>query len=152
MKFFIDCEFDGFGGKLLSMALVPEKRSEQNLYLLATDARDVNDDWVRANVVPLYRAKQPKNTSYFILDRSEFGRAVQAYLHGEIMPHIVADWPDDLKYFCESLITGPGKMVSIPSFSAQLVRVDAYPTTVVGAIQHHALWDAIALREALTNG
>ena len=47
---------------------------------------------------------------------------------------------------CGALITGPGEMVAIPRLKFELERVDAYPTTLEGAIQHNALWDARALK------
>lgn len=152
MHFFLDCEFDGFGGKLLSLALAPRDRASDSLYLLASDASDVQDEWVRQNVVPFYKTELPQPAQFFEIGRAAFGPAISSYLSefSGGMPHIVVDWPDDLRYFCESLIVSPGQMVGLPAFSSQLVRVDAYPTTLPNAVQHNALWDALALREVLT--
>lgn len=149
--FFIDSEFDGFGGRLLSMALVPLDRAAESLYLQVNDAHEVQDDWVRANVVPLIDLPLPDTVIRHRVARSEFSSVIGHYLSGLLRPHIVADWPDDIRYFCEALITGPGTMIKMPGFTTQLVRVDAYPTDLAGAVQHHAYWDAAALREILTN-
>jgi hypothetical protein len=59
---------------------------------------------------------------------------------------VISDWPDDIKYFCQELITGPGKMVDIPGITFEVVRVDAWPNKIPGALQHNAYWDAIALK------
>ena len=45
--------------------------------------------------------------------------------------------------------SAPGEMVDIPRLRFDLVRVDAYPSKLAGAIQHNALWDARALRHVL---
>jgi hypothetical protein len=37
-----------------------------------------------------------------------------------------------------------------PSIKFEMHRVDAYPTTLPGAVQHNAYWDAMALRHKLT--
>lgn len=70
------------------------------------------------------------------------GEAAATALHS---PTLFADWPDDIRYFCQALITAPGEMVNIPRLTFHIVRVDAYPTTLEGAVQHNALWDARAL-------
>ena len=40
-------------------------------------------------------------------------------------------------------------MVAIPRMTFEIVRVDAYPTSLEGAVQHNAFWDALALRQRL---
>ena len=50
---------------------------------------------------------------------------------------------------CELLITGPGKMIALPGIRFEVVRIDAYPTTLRDAVQHNALWDACALHAAI---
>lgn len=51
----------------------------------------------------------------------------------------------------ETAPTGPGTMIEVrPSIKFEMHRVDAYPTTLPGAIQHNAYWDAMALRHKLT--
>src|SRR5690606_2267084 len=64
---------------------------------------------------------------------------------------IISDWPDDIKYFCQALITSPGYMLDIPSISFRVSRVDSYPNVIEHCVQHNAMWDAIALRYKLTN-
>jgi hypothetical protein len=145
MHYFLDTEFNEFGGDLISLALVSED-GERELYLYTNCAAP--GDWVRANVIPFIRVVGaiPR-----IVGASDFGFEIAKFLADDPgMPQIVADWPDDIRYFCQTLITGPGEMVNIPALSFHLRRVDAYPTTLEGAVQHNALWDARALRHCLT--
>jgi len=143
MKYFLDTEFNGFGGDLISLALVSQEGRE--IYV-ATQCPSPAE-WVKDNVLPIIKCE---GTDPYICDVELFGRLVAWYLHTDPDPVIVADWPDDIKYLCQILITGPGEMVDIPRLRFELVRVDAYPTNLVGAIQHNALWDARALKAKLT--
>lgn len=144
MLYFLDTEFNGFGGELISLALVSEAGKE--LYL-ATHC-PAPAEWVKENVMPILRCEgaEPHCT-----DVGQFGRIIARFLAGDRNAAIVADWPDDISYFCKALITAPGEMVAIPQIQFQMLRVDAYPTDLPGAVQHNALWDARALRATLTN-
>jgi hypothetical protein len=144
MRYFLDTEFDGFGGALISLALV----AEDGAYLYLATECETPTDWVRDNVMPIVTV--PGAVPTFI-DPNEFGVAIATWLQfrNDPSPVIVADWPDDIRYFCQALIVGPGQMVNIPRLQFQMVRVDSYPTTLKGAVQHNALWDARALRHCL---
>lgn len=147
MRYYLDTEFDGLGGALLSLALVPADGGEE-LYL----AWPRNDccDWVTLHVIPVMSAVgaypvrlkpdlwAEKLEYYF--KRSGDGDAIE----------VVADWPDDIAYLSKLLITGPGTMIDIPGIIMNVARVDAYPTDLPGAVQHNALWDARALRRRLS--
>lgn len=139
-NYYLDTEFNEFGGELISLALV---REDTGAYLyVATECKEPGD-WVAANVIPIIDA--PGADAVRILPNS-FGRFIADFLDGDQRPHIISDWPDDIRYFCQALITGPGEMVAIPALTFELRRVDAYPTMLPGAVQHNALWDARALR------
>lgn len=161
-KYFIDCEFNGYRGELISMALVCE--DGRSLYMIASDtvlyfpqdsrlADDRKfipyphiDKWVLENVLPsLFKSyRRP-----VILSRAKMAIAIETFLLNDDAPIIIADWPDDIKYFCELVITGPGTMIKVPGLTFEIHRVDAYPTTLPGAIQHNAFWDALALKHLL---
>lgn len=145
MKYYIDCEFDGLNGPLLSMALVSE--TGKSMYAI-TDYVP-RDPWVIANVVPhLYVVDAERISGPLICDANpaELADAIQTFLAPDADPHVIADWPDDIKYFCQYVITGPGQMIDVPGLKMSVKRVDAYPTTLKGAVQHNAWWDAMALR------
>lgn len=141
MKYFLDTEFNGMGGALISLALVREDGAE--FYVSTPCAQP--DPWVKANVMPIIKCIGAEPIE---LDRSLIGCAIGSFLHGDNFPIIVADWPDDIKYFCQAIITAPGEMIDIPRLRFDMLRIDAYPTTLTGAVRHNALWDARALRIA----
>lgn len=135
MKLFIDTEFNGFGGSLISLALVPEDPSMPEFYKELV-IREQLDPWVRDNVVP-HLITVPST-------HNEFQQALAQYLRKVGDVTIVADWPDDIRYFCQSLITGPGEMVSLNQkirFELDLgIRYDSL-------VPHNALHDARAIRD-----
>ena len=145
MRYFLDTEFNGMGGELLSLALVGDDGRE--LYRVVPLLNEPVP-WVAQNVLPVIRCKgaEPLGGAH---DR--LGNVIAAFLMTDPKPCIIADWPDDISYFCKALIIGPGQMVNIPSIAFEITRVDAYPTDLQGAIQHNALWDARALRHKIIN-
>ncbi|CAB3904204.1 hypothetical protein LMG26858_04393 [Achromobacter anxifer] len=145
MNYYLDTEFDGFGGPLLSLALVREDGA--SLYLIY-QGHAAQQPWVRENVLPIMRAV-PLPVSAVNCHHHGGAYRIAEFLHGDPSPHINTDWPDDVRYFCQAIITAPGQMVAIPHLSFEIHRVDSYPTTLDGAIQHNAWWDAMALRHIL---
>jgi hypothetical protein len=149
MRYYLDTEFNEFGGDLISLALVRD--DGESLYLVYPDLEEYGP-WVKDNVVPiLWSIPSPlTGMAYKLEDHGEGAYRIQEFLHGDPHPVILTDWPDDIRYFCQAIITGPGMMINTgPSIVFQMVRVDAYPTTLEGAVQHNAWWDAMALRELL---
>lgn len=145
MRYFLDTEFNEFGGDLISIALVRE--DGQSLYGVFPCAEP--GSWVAENVIPiLHDCPVPENLT--IKTTLGFAKNMAAWLAYDMDPVIVTDWPDDIRYLCQVLITGPGQMVNIGSLRFEMHRVDAYPTAVPGAVQHNAWWDAVALREKLS--
>lgn len=142
MRYFLDTEFNEFGGDLISLALVSED-GERELYV-ATDCPKPGE-WVKENVIPILSAH---DAHPYPVKSDQFGHAIRWFLKDDKLPTIIADWPDDIRYFCQALITGPGQMVAIARLQFQMIRIDSYPTELPGAVQHNALWDARALRRA----
>ena len=152
MKYYLDCEFNGKGGELISLALVREDGA--SLYAVS-GCRDPID-WVAENVLPKLE-DCPVNSVHVGALGFTYGKEIAKFLGGDPEPVIIADWPDDIKYLCESLIDGSlywsvegGPMDDLPSLTFCAARVDAYPTKLEGAVQHNAWWDAMALRHLLT--
>lgn len=143
MKYYLDCEFDGMGGSLLSMAMVCEDGRE--MYYVNTMGLYAKDPWVAQNVLPIMDSD--KATLVGGIDR--LSGHIGEFLAGDANPEIIADWPDDFTYFCPAVLTGPGTMIDVPTLTLRVIRVDAYPTELEGAVQHNALWDARALRHKI---
>lgn len=129
MKLFIDGEWNSYGGELISLALVPEI-GEHFYEVLGCDNPD---PWVAENVMP----KLGKGAITMAL-MQEF---LEVYLSQFESVHIVADWPEDVMWFCKVLITGPGTRINTPPLSLEVLRVDT-----VSKNPHNALADAEALR------
>ena len=146
MRYFLDTEFNEFGGELISLALVRE--DGESLYLVYPDL-DNYGAWVKENVVPIiWSIPSPlPGMAYKVASAEEGARRIAEFIGTDIEPVIITDWPDDIKYFCQAIITGPGMMVGLNNLIFQMLRVNAYPTTLENAVQHNAWWDAKALRE-----
>jgi len=135
MRLFLDTEFNGFGGGLISMALVPEDSTTREFYK-ELEMREQLEPWVRDNVVP-HLVLVP--SSY-----NEFQQSLAQYLREVGECTIIADWPDDIRYFCEALITGPGEMISFKhTIKFELDLGINYESLV----PHNALHDARAIKE-----
>lgn len=135
MRLFLDTEFNGFGGRLISMALVPEKKGDFEFYK-ELEMKDQLDPWVRENVEP--------NLILVPISYSKFQNSLADYLWSVGDCTIIADWPDDIKYFCEALITGPGMMIHLMhNIKFELDFGIEYESLV----PHNALHDARAIRD-----
>jgi hypothetical protein len=128
---YIDCEFNGFGGELISMALVAEDGEQ---FYEVIELLDYITPWVAENVMPILN----KDSVSF----SVFQTKLQQFLHRYPSVHIIADWPDDIKYFCQALISGPGTRINTPPLTMEILKIDA-----VSKLPHNALEDAIAIAE-----
>lgn len=138
MRYFLDCEFNGFGGALISMALAPEDGGE-SLYL----ARHCSNPtpWVRANVLPrLKDAPLPRFVD------EPWGYQIKAFLGVETV-EIIADWPEDLIHFLNELLVAPGQRVYLRPTLTLINQVDLPVLEHEQGVPHHALWDAISLRD-----
>lgn len=146
-RIFIDTEFNGYKGGLLSIGLV--KESGESLYTVFPPPSERTDMWVASNVIPIL-GSTPHGIPTRHMSVGRFQELLQEYLQKEGDDiQIVSDWPDDIKYFSELLITGPGKMIDIPGIDFAVRRVDPYLHPMKGAVQHHAMWDALCLRSCL---
>ena len=147
MRYFLDTEYDGFGGRLISLALVPADGSEE-LYLVI--AGETTDPWVVKNVMP-FLDHVPEASRGPHLPRAAAAHALAQWLSGDPAPEIVADWPEDLAQFAMLLVTGPGQMLAVPALTLRLQPLGGYSTAANSAVPHNALHDARALRDHVMN-
>lgn len=144
MRYFLDTEYDGFGGKLLSLALVPEDDDEE--FYVVIDHDGVTSEWVARHVIPFLdmvpdRLKGPR------LPRAAAAEALAAWLAHDPAPEIVADWPEDLAQLAMLLVIGPGQMVTVPTLTFRFKPLHGFSTAANSAVPHNALHDARALRD-----
>jgi hypothetical protein len=143
VRYFLDTEFNGTGGALLSLALVPDDGDE--LYLTLKVGEPLGD-WVERNVVP-YIDSVPEQLSCPRLAKRDAAQALEQYLRGDEDPFIVADWPEDVAQFCSLLITGPGEMLDLRYLTFRVVPFSNFSTAENSRVPHNALHDARALRD-----
>jgi hypothetical protein len=143
LRYFLDTEYNGIGGALLSLALVPDHGDD--LYLtLQSDEPIV--DWVARHVIP-YLDAVPEQLSCPRLSRKDAAHELERYLRHDDEPMIVADWPEDVAQFCNLLVTGPGDMVELRHLTFRLVPMSNFSTAANSKVPHNALHDARALRD-----
>ncbi|MTI12306.1 3'-5' exonuclease family protein [Sansalvadorimonas verongulae] len=134
MKLFIDCEWNGHKGQLISMALVPEDGDA--FYEVLECATPI--DWVRDNVIPVL-GKDP-------VSQEQFTERLQDFLgqFDEDSVEVIADWPDDIKYFCDALVARDRCNIGPGSFA---MTVDRTLFNAKSKVPHNALEDARAIRQ-----
>src|SRR3546814_273685 len=137
------CSSDLFGGDLTSLALVPEY-GDQDFYVSLPLPAQIHP-WVEQNVIPYLRFV-PAGVD-LQLSREQAARHIGEYLANDSDPMIVADWPDDLAYFCHLLVTGPGEMIAIGGLRLELINGSGFSAAANSKIPHNALHDARALKD-----
>ena len=132
MNIFIDGEWNSYGGELISLALVAE--DGRSFYEVV--GCDNPDPWVAENVMP--KLGKPSITLQELQEQLEL--FLRQFEFNSV--HIIADWPEDIMWFCKVLITGPGTRLDTPPLTMEVLRVDT-----ISLYPHNALADATALRD-----
>jgi hypothetical protein len=139
----MDAEYNGFGGELISIALVPEDEAAPSFYEAVGCVRPIQ--WVVEHVLPVLQVAP--------ISHDELTNRFAAYLHNDDHPILVADWPEDISHAALLLVTGPGHMKPIRTVQFRLVdpeRLDmGAHEHVASTLPHNARHDANALREAV---
>jgi hypothetical protein len=143
VRYFLDTEFNGSGGALISLALAPES-GDQEFYAILK-CPDPIVPWVERHVIP-YLDMVPVGLGHPPLERLHAAQALSSYLAGDTAPEIVADWPEDIAQFCMLLLTTSGDMVELAPTTFTLLRLPGFSTAANSKIPHNALYDARALR------
>jgi hypothetical protein len=146
-RIYIDCEFDGHNGPLLSIALV--EQDGRSVHIEA-DVR-ATDAWVLANVVPLMDCHEATDCAR--VAPGEIGGLIRWFIGG-VSPIIIADSPVDIARFCQAIstdINGEWASNDHSHMTFEVHNVDCYPTDLPGAVQHNAWWDAMALRHRIAH-
>jgi hypothetical protein len=153
LRYFLDTEFNGFAGALISLALVPEDGGQE--FYATLELADAVEPWVERHVMP-YLDTVPEGLKSPRLPREQAAKALGAWLFHEqdvrssTFPasiEIVADWPEDIAHFCMLLLTGPAEIIETPQLNFQLVQLPGFSTAGNSAVPHNALHDARALRD-----
>jgi len=142
--YYIDCEFDGHNGPLISMALIGE---EDDIYIV-TDYDTPQDPWVVENVMP-YIDEHNAERTFTGIKENDVGELLHDMFETLLMVQVIADSPVDLMRFFKALSTnGEGKWrpSELDRVSGHAVNVDAWPCSDKNLTQHNAWCDAKALK------
>ena len=142
MQYFLDTEFNGFGGELISLALVPEDGDQE--FYTSLPLPDIIHPWVERNVIPYLRHVPPGLDN--MMSRAHAGEHLANYLAGDKHPVIVADWPEDISLFCMLLLPAPNEIVPVGALSFELLSTPGFSCAANSQVPHNALHDARALR------
>lgn len=145
MRYYLDTEFNGFGGDLLSLALVPED-GDQDYYVVIPFEGEWHP-WVDKHVRPYLESVPPM--LFNRLDRVAAAHDVAAYLANDPDPVIIADWPEDIALFCRLLLVGETEIVDVRHMRFEFHRTPGFSTARNSKVPHNALHDARALRDHL---
>lgn len=131
---YLDTEFNGHGGDLISMALVGvdgESFYHARFFELPVDP------WVCENVIP--KIDTPS------LRPAVFKRAFHQWIQGFDNPEIICDWHADAAYF-SAMLSGPDYSTSL-DFPYRMTVLKTPPGQPVSKNPHNVLADATALME-----
>ncbi len=136
MRYFLDAEFNGFGGQLISLALVPKGLEAAPFYEALACAEPT--PWVVEHVIPVLQT-QP-------ISRPEMITKLAAYLRDDSEPVVTADWPEEIAHLTLLMLTGPGWRMPSPRLIIELLDLPLFDSAALSGMPHNAFHDAIALR------
>lgn len=139
MRYYLDTEFNGFGGSLISIALAPEDDVRTPFYGAVPCLDPI--PWVKAHVLPALDLAPVPYT--------ELRRAFAHYLSADPEPVIIADWPEDIVHAARLLATDDGRRLIIAPVRFEIVAAGDFSTSQHSLVPHNALYDAMALRDHL---
>ncbi len=136
MRYFLDTEFNGFCGDLISIALVPEDDGHAPFY--AAIACQDPTPWVAEHIIPVLDVEP--------VTHSRLADQFADYLSDDPEPVLVADWPEDIAHAARLLVIGPGLMKPVRNIRFDLVDAELVSLGERSAVPHNALHDAERLR------
>lgn len=137
MRYFLDAEFNGFGGDMISIALVPEAQEGIAFYEVLPCAKPL--PWVTERVQPVLQ-KQP-------ISRPAMTAKLAQYLSSDSEPVVIADWPEDIAQLALLMVTSPGCRMPLPKLKFELLDLPLFDSEALSETPHNARCDAIALRD-----
>lgn len=136
MRYFLDAEFNGFGGELVSIALVPADASAPPFYAILPCSAP--QPWVTQHILPVL-GKQA-------ISRCAAVALLAAYLAADPQPVITADWPEDIAHLALLMLPAPGHRIASPRVIFELLELPLFDSQALSTLPHNACHDASALR------
>jgi hypothetical protein len=137
LRYFLDAEFNGFGGQLISLALVPDDANIPPFYE-ALPCPDP-EPWVAAHVIPVLQ-KEP-------ISRAAMTAKLAAYLQGDDEAVVTGDWPEDIAHLALLMVTGSGSRIPLERLVFELLDLPLFDSAALSSVPHNACHDAAALRD-----
>jgi hypothetical protein len=156
VRYFLDTEYNGWRGELISLALVPEDGDQE--FYITLDWRGPLQPWVEENVLPyldtvpqtmISPRVRPEDAAHALSNwlRRELEAQLFVRENGLVLLEICADWPEDISQICSLLMIGPGLTVDVPPLTFRLLTLPGFSTAANSKVPHNALHDARALRD-----
>lgn len=156
MRYFLDTEYNGWRGELISLALVPEDGGQE--FYVTLDWRGPLQPWVEENVLPyldtvpqtmISPRVRPEDAAHELSQWLKSELETQLFVRGNrpMKLEIHADWPEDISQICSLLMIGPGLSVDVPPLTFKLLILPGFSTAANSKVPHNALHDARALRD-----
>jgi hypothetical protein len=136
MRYFLDVEFNGFGGELISLALVPEREDAPPFYEAVPC--DQPTQWVAEHVLPVLSTAP--------VDRPTMARRFEEYLGDDPDPVLIADWPEDIAHAAMLMVIAPGRRIALDRIRFEMLDSIGFDSAARSAVPHNAYHDALALR------
>lgn len=136
MRYYLDAEFNGFGGPLISIALAPERTDHLSFYGAVACSQPT--PWVARHVLPVLDIEP--------IAYAELQWAFADYLSSDAEPVLIADWPEDIVHAARLLATNDGRRLITSAVSFQLAEVVNFSSAELSERPHNAYYDAMALR------
>jgi len=136
MRYFLDVEFNGFGGELISLALVPDREDAPFFY--ESVGCHAPTPWVAAHVLPVLRTEP--------ISRAEMAARFESYLGNDPDPILIADWPEDIAHAAMLMVIAPGRRMALDRISFRMLDPIGFDSAAMSAVPHNAYHDAAALR------
>ena len=133
MTLYLDCEFNGHGGQLISMALVSDVDGT-NFYQVSREVLEKPiEPWIAANVTPkLGKEGVPYKT---------FRALLCLYLNQHLGEPIIADWPHDFVLLMNVMQGDSYEQSFMVPCTMRLIQSGSFTPDN----PHNALSDAVAL-------
>ena len=137
----LDTEFNGFCGDLISIALVGEDGN--CFYAIREETLTIDiEPWVMEHVMPFLITDEMIDIDY---ESDEMIRVrLERFLSVYNSVEIIADWPEDVHHMCKLMICGPGMMINSPQ---QITFMVDRTINAESEVPHNAFYDAMANME-----
>ena len=137
MRYFLDVEFNGFCGELISLALVPEAQDAAPFY--EAIACETPTAWVAEHVLPVLQT--------IPVSRSAMASRFAEYLGDDENPVLIADWPEDIAHAAMVMVIAPGRRVALDRICFEMMDPLGFDAAALSKVPHNAYHDAVALRD-----